>query len=91
MASSSSKLFLGLDSSTQGLSARVIDEHLQEQSYSVNINYFEKYGSDYDLNASGVIKHGKRVVQPTELVRIPRRVNHSSDNWVKQTVLLRVA
>lgn len=66
-SSSSKRLFLGLDSSTQGLKVTAIDENLQIiKAFAIN---YQKDLAHYNLNNGVHAKPGNTVTQPTLMVR----------------------
>jgi xylulokinase len=57
-------LYLGLDSSTQGLKATIIDENLNIVSAS-SLNYQKEFGSKYKISSGVIQRPGNVVRQPT--------------------------
>ena len=67
-SSASSRLFLGLDSSTQGLKATAVDDSLKVV-HTFAVNYQRDLGAAYGLTNGTIAKPGNVVVQPTLMVR----------------------
>lgn len=68
MASSARRTFLGVDSSTQGCKATLIDDKLNVVATHA-VNYQKEFGAAYGLENGVVTGAGSVVRQPTMMVR----------------------
>ena len=68
------RLFLGLDSSTQGLKVTAVDDKLNVV-HTFAINYQRDLGSAYGLTNGTIAKPGNVVVQPTAMVRFSASIS----------------